>query len=61
MMARMSPEQLDGWLAFDAIEPIGPRGLWGQLANAMHVYFSSVGVESKFAELLPGMSPEELE
>jgi hypothetical protein len=32
LLAKISPEQLDEWMAYDGIEPIGPTKLYGMLA-----------------------------
>jgi hypothetical protein len=55
MLADMTPEQLDGWIAFDRLEPIGVRGLVAQLASFLSMFAASKGVECSEADYMPGV------
>ena len=59
MIGRMTPELFDLWIAFDALEPIGQRGTWAQLARITDLQMARCGVESEMADFLPGFNPEE--
>lgn len=59
MLARMTPEQLDNWIAYDALEPIGQRGLAMQLAMILQAMMAHGGVETDAADWIPGLKSEE--
>ncbi|HEY2250905.1 MAG TPA: hypothetical protein VGH74_07575 [Planctomycetaceae bacterium] len=55
MRAGMSPEQLDGWMAFDAVEPgaIGPGMLQHILSRIGSFVCAAQGIEVAPAQFLP--------
>ena len=53
MLSRLTPEQMDGWEAFDALEPIGTGRLFDILANIGVAIAASKGVEVAPADFLP--------
>lgn len=55
MAAAMSPEQVDGWAAYDAAEPLGVRGLVSQMARMIAFYMSAHGAESSESGNMPGV------
>lgn len=55
MLANMTPEQMDGWIAFDRLEPLGVRGLVAQLARFLSFFAASKGVEGSDADYMPGL------
>lgn len=59
MLRNMSPEQLDAWIAYDALEPIGWRGVWNQLAGVLAIMSAHSGVDSTIAEHLPGLKEDD--
>jgi hypothetical protein len=55
MLDTMTPEQLDGWMAYDAIEPLASRGLYCQVASIIAILSAYAGVESTVDEHIPGL------
>ena len=60
MLDRHSPEWLDGWIAFDTLEPLGMRAAWSQMATLIQAFFAKMGVETEFSDWMPGVKPEDL-
>ena len=59
MIGRMTPETLNNWMAFDALEPLGLRGACQQLAILIQCMLAGGGVESELSEFIPGYKPED--
>lgn len=55
MVASMTPEQMDGWIAYDRLEPVGVRGLVAQMATMLAMFAASNGVEASEADYTPGL------
>ncbi len=55
MAASMSPEQIDGWAAYDAAEPLGLSGLVAQMAKLLTLYMTAHGVETSDIKNMPGV------
>ena len=58
MAAELTPEQVEGWMAYDAAEPLGCRGVVSQLATLLGMFAASHGVEVTPGEHLPGVQLE---
>lgn len=59
MLADMTPEQLDGWRAFDMLEPLGSRALWHQMTTVLSMLAARSGVEVDPADYMPGMKVDD--
>lgn len=54
----LTPEQIEGWMAYDAAEPLGCRGLVSQLATFIGMFAASNGVQVSIGDYLPGVQIE---
>lgn len=59
LMATLTTEQVEGWMAYDLAEPLGVRGLVSQMASMLAMFAASNGVESSTRDYLPGVQAEE--
>ena len=59
MLKTTSTDQLDAWLAYDALEPIGWRGVWNQLAGVLAIMSAHSGVDSKISDHIPGLRDDD--
>lgn len=55
MLDQMTPEQLDGWMAYDTLEPIGLRGVCDQLAEALMIMSVHSGRDCNHSDFVPGL------
>lgn len=58
MLARLSPEQMDWWEAFDALEPIGRDPLRKLVALLIQAIYATKGQETRLEDLLPWTKEE---
>lgn len=62
MASAMTPDQIDGWAAYDAAEPLGGRGLMRQLSEFMAMFSASHGGDTAIDKFYPGVTiPNERE
>lgn len=61
MVARLDPEDVDGWEAFDALEPLGTGRLFDVLADIGCAVAAQKGVEISPQDFLPWLKKIERE
>ena len=59
MAQALTPEQVDGWIAYDAVEPLGLRGVVRQFCDLLAMVAAHAGADVKPSDFLPGVKPPE--